>query len=54
MKVVIADDEPLARERLRALLADESAWEVVTFEQLADTPEAVIKQFAEPVEVESC
>ena len=29
MKVVIADDEPLARERLRALLAQEAAVEVV-------------------------
>ncbi len=29
MKVVIADDEPLARERLRALLASEPGVEVV-------------------------
>ena len=29
MKVVIADDEPLARERLRALLADERGVQVV-------------------------
>ena len=29
MKVVIADDEPLARERLRALLADEPGVQVV-------------------------
>ncbi|MFT3928624.1 MAG: LytTR family DNA-binding domain-containing protein [Myxococcales bacterium] len=29
MKVVIADDEPLARERLRALLADHAGCEVV-------------------------
>ncbi|AKC88233.1 chemotaxis protein CheY [Pseudoxanthomonas suwonensis] len=29
MKLVIADDEPLARERLRMLLADEAAVEVV-------------------------
>ena len=29
MKVVIADDEPLARERLRALLADEPGLQVV-------------------------
>ncbi len=29
MKVVIADDEPLARERLRALLADQQGVEVV-------------------------
>ncbi|HAU81832.1 MAG TPA: DNA-binding response regulator, partial [Stenotrophomonas sp.] len=29
MKVVIADDEPLARERLRSLLADQAGIEVV-------------------------
>ncbi|TDK22725.1 response regulator transcription factor [Luteimonas aestuarii] len=29
MKIVIADDEPLARERLRSLLADEAGAEVV-------------------------
>ena len=29
LKLVIADDEPMARERLRMLLADESGVEVV-------------------------
>lgn len=41
-------------EVLRALLADESAWEIVTFDRSDDAPAAVIRQFAEPVHAESC
>lgn len=41
-------------EVLRALLADESAWELVTFENPATTPEAVARQFSEPAETGPC
>lgn len=41
-------------EVLRALLADASAWELVTFENPAATPEAVVRQFSEPAETGSC
>lgn len=39
----------LNNQVLRALLEDESAWEIVTFDKLATTPAAVIHQFANPV-----
>lgn len=38
-------------EVLRALLADETAWELVTFDHAATAPAAVIRQFAAPEEL---
>ena len=39
----------LNNEILRVLLADRSAWEIVTFDQPATVPAAVLRQFAAPV-----
>lgn len=38
----------LNNQVLRALLEDESAWEIVTFDRVATAPAAVIHQFADP------
>ena len=37
MNILVVDDETLARNRLRTLLADAEAWEMVTFEDVAVT-----------------